>query len=102
MVRNELLRGRVDRVESHARSTDLERQRNRVRREPTEIGYPQLYDEPAPRPEMRSGIAEALDLFILACQVRDHVEDQIHEREDARDSRGHEVARRDVDVVRSG
>ena len=51
-----------------------------TRPELTQLGHPQLDDEPASRSEVPGGVAETVDLLGLRQQVGDRVEDEIDER----------------------
>ena len=48
-----------------------------TRRESAQLGHPVLNDEAASGDQVAGGIAEACDLFSLAEQIRDRIEDQI-------------------------
>ena len=72
--------------------------RRLARRETPELGDVVLDDEAAAGLQVRGGVAEGLDLFVLGGQVRDRVAQQVDERERSARPGGREVADGDVDV----
>src|SRR6476646_6132732 len=65
--------------------------------EPAQWRDPELDHEPALRSEVPGGVAEALNLLLLAAKVRDGVPHQVHQSETAGNHSGRHVSDHDRD-----